>query len=149
MTGKLRTAAAITCALAIGVLAGGAIGQDGYPAVELLLQSSTTTIDQPVSYPSAGQPEITAAIVTMQPGDTSDWHRHEVPMFAWVMQGAVTVDYGPAGTRSYAQGDALLEAIGMPHNGRATADVPTRILVVFAGSSAAENTVMLGQADTR
>lgn len=143
MTGRIKTAAATACGLAIGALGGWAVAIEGYPPVDLLLQASTTTIDQPVAYPTAGRPEITAAIVTMQPGDVTGLHRHDVPMFAWVMQGGITVDYGSAGTRAYGEGDALLEAFRTPHNGRATADVPTRILVVFAGSSAAENTVML------
>jgi quercetin dioxygenase-like cupin family protein len=143
MTGRLKTAVAAACGLAIGALGGWAVAKDRYPPVDVLLQAATTTIDQPVSYPTAGRPEITAAMVTMQPGDVTGLHRHDVPMFAWIMQGGITVDYGPAGTRAYTKGDAFLEAFRTPHKGRATADVPTRILVVFAGSSAAENTVML------
>lgn len=112
-------------------------------AVTGLLASETTIIGQPIAYPTAAPAKITSAIVTMLPGEATGWHQHDVPMFGYILEGEVTVDYGAKGTRVYRQGDAVIEAVDWPHNGRNTGTVPARILAVFMGAKGIPNTVML------
>jgi DNA-binding winged helix-turn-helix (wHTH) protein/quercetin dioxygenase-like cupin family protein len=102
--------------------------------VPLLLDGATTVIGEPiVSYPD-GTPAIAAAIVPLPPRVESGWHTHPVPLFAFVLDGEVTVDYGNKGTRVYRKGDALLEAMDQPHNARGTGSGLTRILIVTMGA---------------
>jgi quercetin dioxygenase-like cupin family protein len=56
--------------------------------------------------------------ITMQPGEQTGWHQHDVPMFCYMLEGEITVDYGKSGTRTYRKGDALMEAIDVVHDGR-------------------------------
>ncbi len=114
--------------------------KDTYPPVELLLQTDTSIIGEPLEYP-AGQAEITMAIVTMQPGQQTGDHRHDAPLAAYVLEGEITVDYGEAGTRVYRTGDAFVEAFRSTHSGVNTGSGIARILAVFAGSDAVSNTV--------
>ena len=114
--------------------------QDSYPPVDVLLQSETTIIGQEIVYPE-GPAQITVAIVTMEQGQVTGWHRHEVPLAAHMLEGELTVDYGEAGTRVYKEGATLIEALGSRHNGENTGDGIARILVVFAGAVGTPNTV--------
>lgn len=114
--------------------------KDTYPPVELLLQTDTSIIGEPLEYP-AGQAEITMAIVTMQPGQQTGDHRHDAPLAAYVLEGEITVDYGEAGTRVYRTGDAFVEAFRSTHAGVNMGSGIARILAVFAGSDAVSNTV--------
>jgi quercetin dioxygenase-like cupin family protein len=57
----------------------------------------------------------------------------------------VTVDYGAKGTHVYRHGDALVEAIDVPHNGRNTGKGEARILAVFMGAEGVPDTEMLPQ----
>ena len=114
--------------------------QDSYPPVDVLLQSETTIIGQEIVYPE-GPAQITVAIVTMEQGQVTGWHRHEAPLAAHMLEGELTVDYGEAGTRVYKEGDTLIEALGSRHNGENTGDGIARILVVFAGAVGTPNTV--------
>ncbi|MDG1116096.1 MAG: cupin domain-containing protein [Flavimaricola sp.] len=114
--------------------------QDSYPPVDVLLQSETTIIGQEIVYPE-GPAQITVAIVTMEQGQVTGWHRHEAPLAAHMLEGELTVDYGEAGTRVYNEGDTLIEALGSRHNGENTGDGIARILVVFAGAVGTPNTV--------
>jgi len=76
----------------------------------------------------------------MQPGQSTGWHKHDVPLFGYMLEGEITVDYGPKhGKKVYAQGDTLMEAIGEPHDGSATSPGPTRILAVFVGAEDVKN----------
>ena len=65
-------------------------------------------------------------------------------IFASHLEGALTVDYGPAGSRAYEAGDAFLEAFGSDHDGRNAGDAPMRLLAVYMGAEGVPNTVMRG-----
>jgi len=103
------------------------------PVVVPLLSTGMTTVGEPLHYP-AGPPHVTAAIVTFPPGAKTALHRHGVPMFAYILEGEVTVDYGDRGKRTYHQGDALIEAMDVPHFGADIGSQPVRILVVNMGA---------------
>jgi quercetin dioxygenase-like cupin family protein len=91
-------------------------------------------------YPE-GPVNVTGAIVTIPPGGTTGLHRHEVPLFAYILEGELTVDYGDKGTRTYKVGDSVLEAIDVPHNGTNTGTVPMKLLAVYMGGGAKANTI--------
>lgn len=127
---------------AAGLLIGVAVAKVAYPPADVLLATSTTVIGQPIIYP-AGQAKVTAAVVTMEPGQTTGWHRHDAPLFAYMLQGEITVDYGPDGFRVYHAGDAFVEALGSAHDGRNTGGDLARILAVSIGADGVANTVPL------
>lgn len=103
-----------------------------------LLSTSQTIIGQPIAYPS-GKAKVTAVIVTIPPGGDTGWHEHPVPLFVYVLDGAVTVDYGDKGTHVYKAGDSLMEAMNWPHDGMNKGDVPVRILAVYMGAEGVAN----------
>ena len=96
-------------------------------------------LGQELEYP-AGRPRITAAIVTVPPGEILAVHLHPVPLFGYVLQGQLIVDYGSQGVRTYRKGDALVEAIHWPHQGRNGGRGVMKILVVYAGADGVPNT---------
>ncbi len=103
-----------------------------------LLATGETIIGQPFVYPQ-GTAKVTAVIVTVPPGGETGWHEHAVPLFAYVLDGALDVDYGDKGTRIYKAGDSLMEAMNWPHNGTNKGDVPVRILAVYIGAEGIPN----------
>ena len=58
-----------------------------------------------------------------------------------MLEGELTVDYGAKGLRIYRKGDALVEAMNDPHNGRNMGQEPVKILVVFIGMEGMRGTV--------
>jgi len=111
-----------------------------YPATALL-STSTTVVGEPIVYPP-GKAQVTAAIVTIAPGGKTIVHKHGVPMFAYILQGELVVDYGADGTRTYKQGDALMEAMNVAHFGTNPGAEPLRILVVYMGADGAAANVI-------
>ena len=104
-----------------------------------VLSTGTTVTDEPIRYPS-GTPHITAVELTFKPGQQTGWHVHPVPLFGYVLEGELTVDYGAKGKRIYRKGDALMEAMNEAHNGRNTGRRPLKLLVVFMGADGVPNT---------
>lgn len=130
----LSVAASTALLIATGAAAAGDLG---YPARELLV-TEADVLGQPVAYP-AGIPRITSAIVTIEPGGEGQLHSHQVPMYAYVLQGAVTVNYGSHGTKVYSEGEALMEAQLVPHKGTNKGTEPVALLVVYMGAEGVPN----------
>jgi quercetin dioxygenase-like cupin family protein len=113
---------------------------DGYPAVPLL-SSSETVLGETIAYPTTGKAVISAMIVTLGPGERTVVHKHGVPLFAYVLEGEVTVDYGEHGTMTFKQGDSFLEAMNADHAGINNGGTPVRILAVYMGAEGSENVI--------
>jgi quercetin dioxygenase-like cupin family protein len=107
---------------------------------EPLFQSTLDGAGNPLSYPLDSQAELTAAIVTLQPGESTGWHLHEVPTFGYLLQGELTVEYAAGEQRVFRAGDGIIEAQHSPHQGHNLGSDPVRILVFHAGASGVPNT---------
>jgi quercetin dioxygenase-like cupin family protein len=105
-----------------------------------LLSTGTTATGAPITYPAGRPAAVSAVILTLQPGDQTGWHQHNVPGFGYMLEGQVTVDYQGFDSRTYRSGDALIEAVGVGHNGVNTGSSPARILAVFMGADGIETT---------
>ena len=112
-------------------------------STKIILSSSETILGQKIVYPTGSQALITSAIITFQPGAVTGLHRHDVPLFGYLMQGELTVTYETGEVKTFHPGDSLLEALGTPHSGENTSKGITKIFVVFAGAEGVPNTVSL------
>ena len=92
-------------------------------------------VGEPLRYPGGASPVVHAVVITLLPGEETARHRHGVPLFAYVLEGELTVDYAGHGKRIYRKGGALLEAMDVQHVGRNTGAGPVRILAVFLGAA--------------
>jgi quercetin dioxygenase-like cupin family protein len=136
--------------LALAMLAGHAmathaVAQDAappkdYPATALL-STGTTIVGETIRYPHTGRAHVTAAIVTLAPGARTIMHKHGVPLFAYILEGELTVDYGVHGTRTYKQGHAFMEAMDVAHFGVNTGTQPVRLLAVYLGAQGARDVI--------
>ena len=96
---------------------------------QTILETSKTVIGQDIQYPSDSA-LIISKIITIPVNAETGFHLHEYPMFAYVMEGEITVDYGEHGTKTFLKGDSLVEAINYIHNGKNDGNKPAKILVV-------------------
>jgi quercetin dioxygenase-like cupin family protein len=122
-------------------MASRALAEDAsYPAVPLL-STGTSIVGETLHYPATGPAHVTAAIVTLAPGARTIMHKHGVPLFAYILEGELTVDYGDHGKHTYRQGDAFMEAMDVPHYGVDTGAQPVRLLAVYIGAEGASDVV--------
>lgn len=122
---------------------------DAEIVAKTLLKTEHTILGQPIVYPPDGPAEVTAVIITIPPGAETGLHRHDAPFFAYLLEGELTVSYKGHGSRVYKAGDSLIEAIGTPHNGRSTGDVPARVLSVFMGVKGAAISIPMELRDVK
>ncbi|MGO9699969.1 MAG: cupin domain-containing protein [Xanthobacteraceae bacterium] len=115
--------------------------EDNSPTVTPLLSTGTTVAGETLHYPASGAAHVTAEIVTLPPGGRTALHKHGVPMFAYILDGEITVDYGGHGKRTYRKADSIMEAMDVAHFGADTGAQPVRILVVFMGAEGVADTI--------
>lgn len=103
----------------------------GDPAVQPLLDADRTVTGELLHHPDGTPMRIDAMIVSFQPGDSTGWHCHGRPMFAYLLSGVLEVEYQGQGRKTLKAGDALMETMAVPHRGTNHGDVPVRILAVY------------------
>jgi quercetin dioxygenase-like cupin family protein len=85
--------------------------------VEPVLKTDTTTIGQKIIYPQFRENEITILKITIPPGKSTGWHKHEIPVFAYVLDGDLTVEFENNKTLHFLKDAAIAEVINTYHNG--------------------------------
>jgi quercetin dioxygenase-like cupin family protein len=154
-SGRRKIGAVTAIALAVALLAGCGGGSDapsaaasasgsvaGSAGQEVLLDmQELTVLDQPIAYPKKTPAQVSSSIIQLEPGQETGWNKHRVPMYAYVLEGTLSVEYDAGVTKEYPAGTALMEAQNVWHNGTNKGDVPVRLLVVFMGAKGAKNTV--------
>jgi quercetin dioxygenase-like cupin family protein len=112
-----------------------AVKQQSSEKMEVVSTSSQTIAGEPLAYPATPEPEVTAAIFTMEPGTQSPWMVHPVQGFLYILEGTLTVEFAHDGSRqSFESGTAFLQARTKWHRGRNDGDTTTRFLAVFTGA---------------
>jgi len=106
-----------------------------------LLSTGTNIIGETIRYPTTGAAHVTAAIVTLAPGAKTIVHKHGVPLFAYILDGELTVDYGARGKRTYRKGQAFMEAMAVAHFGINNGAQPVRILAVYMGAAGSKDVI--------
>ncbi|MBI3196074.1 MAG: cupin domain-containing protein [Rhodospirillales bacterium] len=138
LTPRCLLAVFIVVALA---LPSSARAQQAYPT-EDLLNTGTTVMGEPLRYPTSGPARVTVSIVTVVPGADTALHHHPAPLVAYILEGELTVEYKDLGRRVYRQGEALLEAMDVPHRGLNLGTRPVRLLAVYLGAEGTANTAL-------
>ena len=147
----MKTVTTALAALTLGALglvglSGNAVAHKAPPAVTaspLLTAQETTVLGQAIQYPTSGAAQVSSSVIEIPRGAATGWHRHDAPLYVYVLTGTVTVDYEGGITKQYTKGSAIVEAIGTRHNGHNDGKETVRLLAVNIGAAGVANTVKL------
>lgn len=128
-----RAAASFLALLVVGAFASPALAVDasGVTARELL-HTSTWGDGKPLAYP-AGTAEVTSKVIEIAPGGDTGVHLHDTPLFAYILEGELTVTVADGSAKIYKAGDALME-VSVAHHGHNDTKSPVRLLAVYIGA---------------
>ena len=111
---------------------------------KLLDAHRLNVLEQPIIYPAQPPAEVTSAIRVRQPGEETGWHKHMVPLHAYLMEGTSTIDFEVGGgidTHTFSKGEAWVGAADVWHNASNKTDQPAVIFVVFMGAEGLESII--------
>jgi quercetin dioxygenase-like cupin family protein len=120
------------------------IADDYDPGVKttLILKTLSTTGNFPVKYLNTQSPEITVMKVEIKPGAETGWHSHPVPLYAYVLEGNLAVEVKGGDWYYFTAGDAIVEVVHIPHNGKNFSTMPVVLIVFYTGETGTPNTVI-------
>ncbi len=101
--------------------------------IEELLNTDTTSVGQKIMYPTVDQAQITVFKITMPPGSDTGWHKHDIPLVAYIMQGSLTVERKTGESVKFEAGSAVAEMRDLYHIGRNEGTEPLVLIAVYLG----------------
>jgi quercetin dioxygenase-like cupin family protein len=102
-------------------------------SIEPLLKTDTTSIGQRIIYPQFKEDEITILKITIKPGKSTGWHKHEFPVFAYIVKGNLTVEYENHKTMQFSENSSFSEVINTFHNGVNKGNEDVVLIAFFMG----------------
>lgn len=85
--------------------------------VEQVLKTDTTSIGQKIIFPSSENDEVTISKVTISAGDSTGWHKHDLPVFAYVLKGTLRVKLEDGTIKEFPENSCFAEVVKTLHNG--------------------------------
>lgn len=101
--------------------------------LEPVLKTDTTSIGQKIVYPQFENDEVSIVKVTIPPGKSTGWHKHTFPVFAYVLQGTLTVKVENKKALQFPKGSSFSEVINTLHNGENNGKDDVVLIAFFMG----------------
>ncbi len=108
---------------------------------KVLTKTTVTGNGQKISYPQTDRAEVTAMTVELAPGAETGWHKHPVPVYAYVVSGNLTVELEDRKQLAFKAGDAIIEVVNTLHNGRNSGSEPVKLAVFYLGAEGVPNVI--------
>lgn len=108
---------------------------------KVLSKTTVTGNGQKISYPLTDRAEVTAMTVDLAPGSETGWHKHPVPVYAYVVSGSLSVELEDGKLLSFTAGEAIIEVVNTMHNGRNSGAVAAKLAVFYLGAEGIPNVV--------
>lgn len=110
---------------------------------KVLTKTTVTGNGQKILYPVTDRAEVTAMTVDLAPGAETGWHKHPVPVYAYVVSGNLTVELEDGKKLSFVAGEAIIEVVNVMHNGKNKGPEPVKLAVFYLGAAGTPNVVKM------
>jgi len=101
--------------------------------IKELLRTDTTSIGQKITYPDFADPEVTMLKITIPPGKSTGWHKHNIPVFAYVVKGVLTVELEDHQIKKFKEESTFAEVRNTYHNGTNKEDSDLVLIAIYMG----------------
>lgn len=101
--------------------------------IKELLKTDTTSIGQKITYPDFADPTVTMLKITIPPGKSTGWHKHNIPVFAYVVKGTLTVETEDHRFIKFNEESTFAEMRDTYHNGKNMEDSDLVLIAIYMG----------------
>lgn len=108
---------------------------------KVLRKTSVTGNGQKITYPLTDRAEVTVMTVDLAPGAETGWHKHPVPVYAYVVSGNLSVELEDGKHLSFVAGEAIIEVVNTLHNGKNMGSEPVKLVVLYLGAEGTPNVI--------
>ena len=108
-------------------------------SVDTILRTTETASGKPITVPA--NPELAVSTYEIGPHTRLALHKHPYARYAYVLDGAITVEVRGGERHHYVAGDVIVEVIDEWHSG-VTEDAPVKLLVIDQAPPGQSNTIL-------
>ncbi|HNX55864.1 MAG TPA: cupin domain-containing protein [Prolixibacteraceae bacterium] len=101
--------------------------------IKELLKTDTTSIGQKITYPDFADPAVTMLKITIPPGKSTGWHKHNIPVFAYVVKGTLTVELEDHREMKFNEESTFAEMRDTYHNGKNMENSDLILIAIYMG----------------
>jgi quercetin dioxygenase-like cupin family protein len=101
--------------------------------LEPVLKTDTTSIGQKIVYPNFANDEVSIVKVILPPGKSTGWHKHVFPVFAYVLQGTLTIEVENRKAMQFPANSSFSEVLNTLHNGVNNGKEDVILIAFFMG----------------
>lgn len=101
--------------------------------IEPLLKTDTTSIGQKIAFPLVSNAEVTMSKITIPVGKSTGWHKHDYPVFAYVLKGVLTVEIENNKSVQYGEHSTIPEVVNTYHNGINKGQEDVILIAIYLG----------------
>lgn len=106
--------------------------------VEELLQSEVNSMGQKIMYPEVKDAKVTMKKITFPPGETTGWHKHEIPVFSYIIKGTLTVETEDGKVMQYKENTCFSESYNIYHKGTNKENMDLVVMAIYLGGDGKE-----------
>jgi quercetin dioxygenase-like cupin family protein len=110
--------------------------------IKELFRADTNTIGQKIVYPNFSDPEVTMLKITIPPGKSTGWHKHNIPVFAYVIKGTLTVELEDHRIVKFKEDSTFAEIVDTFHNGTNMEDTDLVLIAIYLGGKGQKLSIM-------
>lgn len=109
--------------------------------IEKLMQSDLNSMGQKISYPDVKDAKVTMMKITFPPGETTGWHKHNIPVFSYILKGTLTVQTEDNKITQYKENTSFAESYNIYHKGTNNEKTDLVVLAIYLGGDEKELSV--------
>lgn len=99
--------------------------------IEKLLQSDLNSMGQKIQYPNVKDATVSVMKITFPPGETTGWHKHEIPVFSYILEGTLTVETEDHKVTLYKENTCFAESYNIYHKGTNNEKTNLVVLAIY------------------
>ncbi len=107
----------------------------------IILQTTTAWDGSPIFYPE-GDAEVTVLIIEIAAGESTGWHQHPVPSFAYILEGELEVTLESGQSKIFTGGSAISEVTNSIHSGQNIGSTTLKLVVFYTGAIGKRLTIL-------
>lgn len=106
--------------------------------IEKMLESDVNSMGQKIVYPQFNTATVTMMKITFPPGETTGWHKHEIPVFSYIISGTLTVETEDHKITEFKENSCFAESYNIYHKGTNKGTEDLVIFVIYLGGDGKE-----------
>lgn len=106
---------------------------NGKLKIEKMLKSEVNSMGQKIVYPQVKDAEVTMMKITFSPGETTGWHKHDIPVFSYIIKGTLTVETEDHKITEFKENSCFAESYNIYHKGTNKGETDLVVFVIYLG----------------